>query len=194
MALEVEQGLRIKESDHRSAELGQESEGRQQPLALGSRPGRSFSLSQGAEPLALNLLGQPILSPSPWGLIQGLFGTVNCLLPKENMKGLAALKSGHKLQSQCCQFSQLPGGQSQEPSEDSTPTPSVCVTSVRGGLSALDGRHLPQRSLTCTVTGAWADFLRSCPHRADGCSLLCLPGQGLAAQGPLLPKGLTQGW
>lgn len=130
--------------------------------------------------MALNLLGQPILSPSPRGLIQGPFGTVNCLLPKESMRGLAALKSGHKLQSKCCQFSQLPCGQSQEPSEDSTLTPSGCLTSVHGGLSAPDGRHLPQRTLTCTITGAWADFLRSCPHRADGCSLLCL--------------GLTQGW
>lgn len=78
MALEAEQGLRINESDHRSEMLGEESEGRQQPLALGSRPGCSFSLSQGAAPLALNLLGQPILSATPWGLIQGPFGTVTC--------------------------------------------------------------------------------------------------------------------
>lgn len=69
MALEGEQGLRINESDHRSMELGQQSEGRQQPLALGSRPDCSFSLSQGTEPFALNRLGQHILSPTPWGLI-----------------------------------------------------------------------------------------------------------------------------
>ena len=92
MALQAEQGLRINESDHRSVELVQVSEGRQQPLALGSRPGCSFSLSQGAEPLALNLPGQPILSPSPWGLIQGPFGTVYCHCPQGEHEGSGSLE------------------------------------------------------------------------------------------------------
>lgn len=64
MALEAEQVQRRNQPTHLSCELELQIEGRQQPLTTGSQPGCGFSLTQGAEPLALNLLGQPTLSPS----------------------------------------------------------------------------------------------------------------------------------
>lgn len=64
MALEAEQVQRRNQPAHLSWEPELLIEGRQQPLAPGSQPGCGFSLTQGAEPLALNLLGQPTLSPS----------------------------------------------------------------------------------------------------------------------------------